>query len=83
MSTTRRETVLSAINVEFFRVYMRQVHPADGWQGDANFEEGILFGQRRSANMSSANKGRLSTRRGQTPPLGLGLRETAIITAIS
>lgn len=34
--------------VEFFLVYVREAHPTDGWQVDANVEEKILFRQHQS-----------------------------------
>lgn len=34
--------------MEFFLVYVREAHPTDGWQVDANVEEGILFRQHQS-----------------------------------
>jgi hypothetical protein len=33
---------------EFFLVYLREPHPTDGWQVDANVEQGILFRQHQS-----------------------------------
>ena len=35
-------------DMEFFFVYVREAHPTDGWQVDANVEEGILFRQHQS-----------------------------------
>ena len=35
-------------DMEFFLVYVREAHPTDGWQVDANIEEGILFRQHQS-----------------------------------
>ena len=32
-------------DMEFFFVYVREAYPTDGWQVDANVEEGILFWQ--------------------------------------
>ena len=34
--------------MEFFLVYLREAHPTDGWQVDANVEYGILFRQHQS-----------------------------------
>ncbi len=34
--------------VEFFLVYVREAHPSDGWQVDANVEEDIIFRQHQS-----------------------------------
>ena len=34
--------------VEFFLVYVREAHPTDGWQVDANIKEDILFRQHQS-----------------------------------
>lgn len=31
--------------VEFFLIYVREAHPTDGWQVDANVEDDILFRQ--------------------------------------
>ena len=31
--------------VEFFAVYVQEVHPTDGWQTDSNVAEGVLFRQ--------------------------------------
>ena len=35
-------------DMEFFFIYVRKAHPTDGWQVDANVEEGILFRQHQS-----------------------------------
>jgi hypothetical protein len=35
-------------DMEFFFIYTREAHPTDGWQVDANVEQGILFRQHQS-----------------------------------
>ena len=34
--------------MEFFFIYVREAHPTDGWQVDANVEHNILFRQHQS-----------------------------------
>ena len=34
--------------VEFFVVYVREAHPTDGWQVEANVQDGVLYRQHQS-----------------------------------
>ena len=48
MGTLNRITRAYQAKVDFFAVYIREIHPSDGWQVKENERDGVLFRQHQS-----------------------------------
>jgi hypothetical protein len=71
VGTLNRITQAYQRQVDFYVIYIREIHPTDGWQVRENEQEGVLFPQHRSFAERVAV--------GQTCMQKTGLRAVALV----